>query len=434
MQSVPKKTSWFRKHTGVWLIALVTFLLGLVVVCLLFVRRDVVEYYLDHGFTVRDAEFFPSAHALADPLPITGNKIELLHNGKEIFPAMLEAIRGARESVNFEAFLFHSGQVASQFRDALAERARAGIRVRVMLDGMGSSTELDDSDVKQLKEAGCSFAYYHAVGSWRIDRLNRRTHRRLLVVDGRIGFTGGVGFSDEWQGDADAPDHWREVHARLEGPIVGKLQAAFQEHWFKEVGETLSGNGQFPELNPAGKLRAQVVASHSFSTAPLSLVQAVAFSAARNSIYITNAYCAPSSGQTRSLVAAVKRGVDVRLLLPGKHNDQPATKAAGRTAYGALLKGGVKIYEFQPTMIHSKTMVIDGIFSVLGSSNFDARSAQINEELDITIYDEAFGREMQAVFERDLERSKQYTLEDFENRSLWDRFTEWLMLPFHSQV
>ena len=178
----------------------------------------------------------------------------------------------------------------------------------------------------------------------------------------------------------------------LEGPIVGKLQAAFQEHWFKEVGETLSGKGQFPELAPAGNLRAQVVASESFSAAPLLLVQAVAFPRRESPIYITNAYCAPSGSQTRALVAAVKRGVDVRLLLPGKHNDQPATKAAGRTAYGELLKGGVKIYEFQPTMIHSKTMVIDGIFSILGSSNFDARSAQINEELDITVYDEVFGR------------------------------------------
>jgi cardiolipin synthase len=324
MHRLPETIS-FKTRAGIWVSAFVTFLLAAAILCILLVRRETVEYYLDHKFNVRDAEFFPSAHALADPLPVTGNKIELLHNGQGIFPAMLEAIRGAQKSVNFEAFLFHSGEVGSQFRDALAERARAGVRVRVLLDGMGSSTELDGSDVKALKEAGCSFAYYHAVRSWRIDRMNRRTHRRVLVVDGRIGFTGGVGFSDEWQGDADAPEHWREVHARLEGPIVGKLQAAFQEHWFKEVGETLSGKGEFPEL-------------------------------------------------------------------------------------------------------------VDGIFSVLGSSNFDARSAQINEELDITIYDEAFGREMQAVFERDLERSKRYTLEDFEKRSLWDRFTEWLMLPFHSQI
>ncbi|MGA7901388.1 MAG: phospholipase D-like domain-containing protein [Terrimicrobiaceae bacterium] len=428
------KKTWFRKPAVIWLSAFATFLLGLLIFGILFIRREAVEYYLDYQFTVNDPEFFPSAHALSDPLPVNGNKIELLHNGKMIFPAMLNAIGGAQESVNFEAFLFHSGEVATKFRDALAERARGGVQVRVMLDGLGSGIALDNSYVEELKKAGCSFAYYHPTRSWRIDQMNRRTHRRVLVVDGRIGFTGGVGFSDEWQGDAESPGHWREVHARLEGPIVGKLQAAFQEHWFKEVGETLSGKGQFPELKPAGNLRAQVVASQSFSAAPLSLVQAVAFSAARDSIYITNAYCAPSGSQTRALVAAVKRGVDVRLLLPGKHNDQPATKAAGRTAYGELLKGGVKIYEFQPTMIHSKTMVIDGIFSILGSSNFDARSAQINEELDITVYDEVFGREMQAVFESDLQRSRPYTLEDFNKRSLWERFTEWVMLPFHSQI
>lgn len=433
MQCSVKKVR-FKKPVLIWLSAFGTLLLGLLIFGILLIRREPVEYYLDYQFTVRDPEFFPSAHALSDPLPVAGNKIELLHNGKMIFPAMLEAIRGAQESVNFEAFLFHSGEVGSQFRDALAERARAGVEVRVMLDGLGSAFALDNTYVEELKRAGCSFAYYHPAPSWRLDRLNRRTHRRVLVVDGRIGFTGGVGFSDEWQGDADSPEHWREVHARLEGPIVGNLQAAFQKHWLKEVGETLSGKGQFPELAPAGNLRAQVVASESFSAAPLSLVQAVAFSAAQKSIYITNAYCAPSGSQTRALVAAVERGVDVRLLLPGKHNDQPATKAAGRTAYGELLKGGVKIYEFQPTMIHSKTMVIDGVFSVFGSSNFDARSAQINEELDVTVYDEDFGREMQAVFERDLQRSREYTLEDFKKRSLWERFTEWVMLPFHSHI
>jgi cardiolipin synthase A/B len=277
-----ERLAWFRRHVGTSLLALATILIGVAILSTLLVRRDTVEYYLDHQFSVHDAEFFPSAHALGDPLPIAGNKVELLHNGKRIFPTMLEAIRSAQESINFEAFLFHSGQVASQFRDALAERARAGVRVRVLLDGMGSSSALDDSYVKTLKESGCSFAYYHPVRSWRIDRMNRRSHRRVLVVDGRIGFTGGVGFSDEWQGDAESPKHWRDVHARLEGPIVGKLQAAFQEHWFKEVGETLRGKGQFPELRPTGDLRAQVVASHSFSAAPLSLVQAVAFRQPRN--------------------------------------------------------------------------------------------------------------------------------------------------------
>ena len=431
MQQSPRKT-WFRSRLGAWLAAFATFLTGVALLCILFVRRDTVDYYLGHEFSVRDSEFFPSAHALADPLPINDNKIELLHNGKNDLRYARGNSRRARKRKLRSLPLSFWGSCFTVSRCAggtcACGCARAGNPGR-----HGFKYALDDSDVKALKEAGCSFAYYHAVRSWRIDRANRRTHRRVLVVDGRIGFTGGVGFSDEWDGDADAPEHWRDVHARLEGPIVGKLQAAFQEHWFKEVGETLSGKGQFPELGPAGNLKAQVIASHSFSAAPLSLVQAVSFSAAQKSIYITNAYCAPSSNQTRSLVAAVKRGVDVRHLLPGKHNDQPATKAAGRTAYGELLKGGVKIYEFQPTMIHSKTMVVDGIFSVFGSSNFDARSAQINEELDISVYDEAFGREMQAVFERD-RRLKAIHARRFQETLIWERLTEWLMLPFHSQV
>jgi cardiolipin synthase len=215
---------------------------------------------------------------------------------------------------------------------------------------------------------------------------------------------------------------------------VTKLQSAFQDHWHRETGEVLSGADEYPSLTRAGNLRAQIVATRAHSASPLALVQAVSFTAARKSIYITNAYCAPSDSQVEQLVAAVKRGVDVRLLLPGKHNDQPMTKAAGRSAYGDLLKGGVKIFEYQPTMIHAKTMVIDEIFSVFGSSNFDARSAQINEELDVTVYDPGFGREMVRVFEKDLQQSRPYVLEDFRKRSAWERISEWLVLPFHSQL
>ncbi|OAI41852.1 hypothetical protein AYO41_05150, partial [Verrucomicrobia bacterium SCGC AG-212-E04] len=383
---------------------------------------------------VSDPAFFSYAHALADPMPIEGNKIELLHNGDEIFPAMLAAIRGAKRSINFEAFLVYSGRVATQFEEALCERARAGVKVRVLLDGVGSSVRLNNREVDRLKAAGCAFAYYHPTRAWRVDRLNQRTHRRIMVVDGRIGFTGGVGFADPWLGNAGNPQQWREVHARVEGPVVTKLQTAFFQHWAQETGQALSGAEDFPVIGKMGTQRAQVVSSHAFSLAPLAWVQAVAFSSARKSIQITNAYCAPSASQVQQLVDAVKRGVDVRLLLPGTHNDQPLTKAAGRTAYGNLLKGGVKIFEYQPTMIHAKTIVVDGVFSVLGSSNFDARSAQINEELDLTVYDRDFGAEMEAVFARDLQQARAYSLEDFERRSLWERFSEWIVLPFHSQL
>jgi cardiolipin synthase len=223
------------------------------------------------------------------------------------------------------------------------------------------------------------------------------------------------------------------MHARVEGPLVGNLQAAFQEHWVKTFNEALSGADQFPALKPAGELKAQVVTSRSFSMAPVPLLQAVAFTAATKKIWITNAYCTPTDDQVEQLVKAVQRHVDVRLLLPGPNNDQPLTKSAGRTAYGKMLEGGVKIFEYQLTMIHEKSMVIDGLFSMFGSSNFDARSSEINEELDVVVYDQNFGREMESVFEKDLAQAREYTLEDFKNRTLWERATEWLTIPFRSQ-
>ncbi len=425
---------WWHVSLGAWAFMFGAMLLTAVVFGLFFVKRKVLEFLPEHTFAVRSPAFFGSAHAMADPIPIDGNKIDLLNNGDEIFPAMLGAIKGARKSVNFEAFLFHSGSVGTLFRDAFMERARAGVIVRVLLDGIGSGTRLDNADVEAMKQAGVRFAYYHPVRAWRVDRVNRRTHRRILVVDGRVGFTGGVGFADEWQGHAETKNHWRDLHARIEGPLVARLQGAFQQHWAKEAQEALSGADEFPELQPVGKLRAQLVESQAFSIAPLPLVQATAIAAAERRISITNAYCMPNDDQVALLTQAVKRGVDVRVLLPGKHNDQPLTKAAGRTAYGKLLEGGVKIYEFEPTMIHSKTMVVDAHFAMFGSSNLDSRSSQINEELDVTVCDDGFGAEMERVFDADLKRSRPYTLEQFKKRTLKERAGEWLSVPFRSQL
>ena len=419
---------------GNW-IGLTLGLLGIVVVfCLFFIRRQSLEYNLEHTFAISSPEFFQSALALTDPIPITGNKIDLLQNGDEFFPAMLEAIRSAKKTINFAAYIVKSDTVGHQFRDALCEKARGGVEVRVLLDGVGSGWSLDNSDVRMMTDAGCKFAYYHPVASWRVDRSNRRSHRRVLVIDGKLGFTGGAAFSDQWSGHAQDENHWRETHARLEGPIVNDLQASFQGHWIKTFREALIGDGQFPAIPPAGNLRAQVVDSRSFSSAPIPLVQAVTFAAAEKRIWITNPYCTPTDNQVSLLVKAAQRGVDVRLLLPGPHNDQPLTQSAGRTAYGKLLEGGVKIFEYQPTMIHSKTMVADGHFSMIGSSNLDARSSEINEELDVVVYDEGFGRQMEEVFEKDLAQSREYTFQEFQNRSLWERTTEWLAIPFRSQL
>jgi cardiolipin synthase len=417
-----------------WLAMFAGLALGGVIFGIFFVRRQVVEYLPPHVFGVRAPEFFGSAHALADPLPIEGNKIELLQNGDEIFPAILKAIHDARKSVNFEAYIFTSDGTGRRFRDALIEKAREGVHVRVMLDGIGSSTKLDNSDVDRLRQAGCQFAYFHPAFSLRVDRVNRRSHRRIVVIDGKIAFTGGMGFADQWSGHAESPKHWRDSAVRIEGPLVAKLQGAFQQHWLKQTKLILTGEDEFPALPPAGHLKAQMTASHAFSAASVPMTQAVAIAAAEKRIWITNAYCTPTEDQVRLLAAAVQRGVDVRLLVPGKNDDQPATKAAGRTSYGKLLRGGVKIFEYRPTMIHQKTMVVDSLFAIFGTSNLDARSSQINEEVDITIYDDGFGRRMDDVFENDLKQARPYTLQEFESRGLWERCSEWVMRPFRSQL
>lgn len=425
---------WWKLTIGDW-IGLVLAICAIVALfCIFLIRRHTLEYHLEHTFAISDPEFFGSALAMADPLPIDGNAIEVLQNGDEYFPGMLDAIHAAKRTVNFEAYIVYSDDVGRAFRDALCERAQAGLEVRVLLDGVGSSWSLNNSDVRMMKRAGCKFAYYHPTHSWRVDRTNRRTHRRVIVVDGRIAFTGGVGFAKRWSGHAQDKEHWRDVQLRVRGPLVTKLQSAFQEHWAKTGREELSGADQFPGLPPAGNLKAQIVTSQSFSMAPVPLVQAVAFAAATKRIWITNAYCTPTSDQVELLTKAVRRGVDVRLLVPGENNDQPVTKSAGRGAYGKLLEGAVKIFEYEPTMIHIKSIVIDTLFSMIGSSNLDARSAEINEELDVVVYDRDFGRRMEEMFTRDLGRSREYTLEQFRHRSFWERTVEWLAYPFRSQL
>ncbi len=425
---------WWKFAIGEWISLALAFLGVVLIFCLFFIRRHTLPYQIEHSFAVSDPAFIGSALALSDPILVPGNTIDLLQNGDEYFPAMLAAIRSARQTINFEAYIFDSDKIGWQFRDAFIERARAGIEVRVLLDGIGSGWKLSNSDVRMMKRAGCRFSYYHPTHSWRVDRTNRRSHRRILVIDGKIGFTGAVGFAENWSGHAQDEKHWRDGQARIEGPLVARLQAAFQEHWVKTFGEALSGAGQFPALTAAGDLKAQVVLSRSFSMAPVPLLEAVAFSSAEKRIWITNAYCTPTADQVDALMKAVKRHVDVRLILPGKNDDQPLTKSAGRAAYGRMLEGGVKIFEYQPTMIHEKSMVIDGMFSLVGSSNLDARSSEINEELDIAVYDRGFSRKMEQVFEKDLAQSQEYTLKEFQRRSLWERTTEWLMLPFRSQL
>jgi cardiolipin synthase len=392
-------------------------------------------YQLPHDFRVTDATFLPSALPSSTLTP--GNKIDILENGVGIFPAMLDAIASAKTTVDFEAYIFWSGDVATRFRDAFVERATHGVQVRVLLDAVGTpGRKLKNADVDAMKAAGVRIEFFHSKKPWKIWALNHRTHRRVLVVDGRIGFTGGVGFADEWAGNADSPEHWRDTQVRVEGPAVRGLQRAFQENWSEVTREALVGDEFYPALTAEGTALAGVVA-----TSPLSAmsgarrIYAISMAAAAKEIWIANSYFLPDDEASALMVQAVKRGVDVRVIVPSdQHNDVPATKAAGRTGFEPLLAGGVKIFEYEPTMFHLKTMMVDGIFSTVGSANFDDRSFQLNEEVNLIVYDKTFAAQMRESYERDLQKCKPYTLEMFHSRLITKRFGEWLAKPFRSEL
>jgi cardiolipin synthase len=392
-------------------------------------------YDLPHDFRVTSATFLPSA--LPSSQMTSGNRIDILENGVGIFPAMLEAIASAKKTVDFEAYIFWSGDVATRFRDAFVERASHGVEVRVLLDAVGSTgRKLKGSDVDAMKAAGVRVEFFHSKKPWKIWSLNHRNHRRVLVVDGTVGFTGGVGFADEWAGDADSPEHWRDTQARVEGPAVRGLQRAFQENWSEATREALVGEEFFPALPGAGSALATVV-----PTSPLAAmsgarrVYAISLAAASKEIWIANSYFVPDQETSELLIEAVKRGVDVRVIVPSdQHNDVPATKAAGRTGYEPLLRGGVKIFEYEPTMFHPKTMVVDGIFSTIGSANIDSRSFHLNEEVNLFVYDTPFGERMRESFQRDLAKCRPYTLTMFRSRPLTKRVHEWLVTPFRPEL
>lgn len=416
-------------------LAVLAVAIGLSIALSVLARPREVHYTFRHRFDVEDGAFLPSAHALADPVMVAGNRVTLLENGEQFFPAMLDAIRAARESVNLESYILWSGEVANRFIDALAERARAGVEVRVLLDALGSGPKFQNEDRKRLVNAGCALDFFNPVRPWMIDAINHRTHRRLLIVDGRVGFTGGAGIADEWLGNADSPKHWRETQVRVEGPVVAQLQASFQENWSEVRGEALVGPKFFPRLEPAGGTMAQVVpSSWNAPSSSTKLLYSVAISAARRRVLISNSYFLPDPETSAMLIAAAGRGVDVEVIVPGKHNDVPATKAGGRSSFGALLSGGVKIFEYSPTMFHPKTMVVDGVFATVGSANFDNRSFRLNDEINLTMYDTVLGARLERMFDGDRARSRPYTLENYRHRSFRDRLFEWVIAPVRTEL
>ena len=389
--------------------------------------------------TLGDASFFPTLEALTDAPIVGGNKIEVLHNGDAIFPAMLREIKNAKSTITFAQYLFKGGSLAQEFAQSFAERCQAGIKVYVLLDSHGSS-EAPEEIPEIIRKGGCQLEYFRRIRApqvvlpWKLLQYNYRNHRRILVIDGRIGFTGGYGISDAWMGDGRTADHWRDTNVRVEGPAVRFLQGAFTESWLETTGNLLGGDGFFPRLEPQGKIQLQFVKSSpvggSFQNYLLYLLS---ITSAKKSILRTNPYFIPDDRMIEALLDATARGVRVVVLVPGKI-DFKITYRASRRHYGRMLLGGIEIFEYSPALLHSKTMVVDGVWATIGSTNFDNRSFALNEELNLALYDKSVAQHLEQIFAEDLKHSRKITYEEWDARGMKEKIWELFAFPVEEQL
>lgn len=388
---------------------------------------------LSHVAAVRSPEFRQSMGNLLGAGFSPGNRVTTLENGDQIFPAMLQAIRNARRTITFETYVFEKGDVPSVFAEAFAERARAGVKVLVLLDAEGGGKSKKYNSL--FKDSGVELVRYRPAWYPNIIRYNNRTHRKLLVVDGRIAFIGGVGIADSWGGSAQSPKHWRDNHYRLEGPVVAQVQAAFADNWLHSRKEVLIGADYFPALPPAGSAACSVFfASPQHGSFGVPVMYHVSIAAAAKSILIQNAYFVPDKDTIAALVGAARRGVKVRIIVPGENIDQPKVRRASRRLWEPLLEAGVEVHEYQPTMLHSKLLIVDDEFVSVGSANFDNRSLHLNDEANLNVIDRGFAREQTRIFERDLAKSKRITLDDYRRIGPGERLMWLLGTPLEGQL
>ena len=393
-----------------------------------------VQQQLPRLYSTASPDFERALGSLLGPGIVGGNAVTELLNGDQIFPPMLAAIQGAKKSITFETYIYWSGDIGKQFADALSERARAGVRVHVLLDWVGSA-KMDESYLTEMKEAGVQIEKFHKPHWYNLARLNNRTHRKLLVVDGQVGFTGGVGIAPHWMGNAQDPGHWRDSHYLVRGPVVAQMQATFLDNWLKVTGKVLHGELYFPPIAPAGAQKAPMPSSSpSGGSESMQLMYHLAITAAERSIDLSVAYFVPDELTQKLLMDALARGVRVRFITPGEHTDTDTVKAASRATWGPLLQAGALIYEYQPTMYHCKVMIVDQLLVSVGSTNFDNRSFRLNDEANLNVYDAAFAKRQTEVFEDDLKRSRRVTYEEWLNRPLREKAHEKLTGWLRSQL
>jgi cardiolipin synthase len=387
------------------------------------------------GESLDSPEFLYQLEALTDAKLNRHTSLEVFTNGESFYPAELEAIRAARRSVNLENYIFQTGEIARQVVEALTERARAGVRVNVVLDALGSLST-SDSYFRELSRAGGRVAWYNSARWNRLPRYNNRTHREILVVDGDTAFVGGAGTADHWLLDKGKKRRWRDTMVRVQGDAVPNLQASFAENWLEACGEILSGLEYFPICAAATESSVLVInstPSAGGSTRARMLFQMLIASAQR-SIQITTPYFLPDRSLRDELLRAMReRGVEVSIVVPGAHSDHQLTRSSSRAAYGKLLQAGARIYEYQPAMIHAKILIIDGLWSVVGSTNFDNRSFGLNDEINLAAFERKLSERLQQDFAADVAASRQITYERWRRRSVFERAPELVGWVFERQ-
>jgi cardiolipin synthase len=409
-----------------------------VVLCLLAINFASAERRLQHRprrlYTLQDGDFRRAMGVLLGPAIVPGNLIQPLANGDAIFPPMLRAIEAARVSVCFETFIYWSGDIGDRFADALLAAATRGVAVHLVFDWIGSR-ELQSALLARFRQAGIMVHLYHRLSWMHLGRLNNRTHRKLLIVDGRLGFTGGVGIGTQWTGNAQDAGHWRDMHYAVTGPVVAQMQAVFLDNWIKVSGNVLHGPAYFPPLEACGDMDAQMFGSSpSGGAESMQLMFLLAITAARRSIDIASPYFVPDRMTIDTLVAAAQRGVLVRVLVPGRRTDNGFARRASQRHWGRMLRTGIALFEFVPTMMHSKFMVVDGEWSTVGSANFDNRSFRLNDEANLNVFSARLAGEHAVLFEADLARSRRVSYVAWRNRSLWRRLRESVVSVVESQL
>ncbi len=391
-------------------------------------------YALESDIDTASAEFRTTMAGMTGMPLVDGNRVSIHNNCDEFYPAMLEAIESAQYSITMEQHIFWNGQIGRRFAEAFADKARQGIPVKLLVDAVGSVT-LGDEILQILKNGGCQLAWFRPIHWYTADRANQRTHRKSLIIDGRIGFTGGAGLADQWLGAGEQQCEWRDVQICVEGPAALVQQTGFAQNWLVTTGEILSGHDFFPVPQAVGNVQVQTIqSSPSGGAGAAGTMYLIAVQCARSYLYIASPYFVPDSRVINMLTDAARRGVAVKLMVAGQRNDTWWARQNSLRLYGKLLEAGVEIYEFQPTMLHQKTMVVDGAWATVGTANFDNRSFALNEETNVCFHDEALVEQLRRIFVADLARCQRVELSEWRRRGLWQQTKERLASLIEDQV